>query len=120
MRKMEWGAFRDAHYRPSQVVLFLPIGMKAEDGEGACEVLAGRLRPAGDHAMKREGGRVRVAFELERDARRFARAAGARQTLPEPEWELTLVGRLDRPAGRPKPGSPPGSSSSDRAHRVYP
>lgn len=96
---MEWGAFRDAHYRPGAVVLFLPMGIEPEDGERACERLARAVKPAGDYSLKRERGSVRIAFELEGDARRFARAAGARQTRREPEWALTLVGRLDRADG---------------------
>lgn len=100
---MEWSAFRDAHYRPGAVVLFLAMGVEPEDGERACERLAEALRPAGDYAVKREGGSsVRIAFELERDARRFGRAAGAHRIRREPEWALTLVGRLDLAGRAPK------------------
>jgi hypothetical protein len=96
MTKIEWEAFLDTHYRPRAVVLFLSMGIEPEAGELACEHLATALKPAGDYALKRERGHVRVAFELERDARRFGRATGAHQIRQEPEWALTLVGRLDR------------------------
>lgn len=94
--KMEWGAFLEAHYRPGAVVLFLSMGIEPEAGERACEQLATALKPAGDYAVTRERGSVRIAFEFERDTRQFGRAAGAHQIRREPEWSLTLVGRLDR------------------------
>jgi hypothetical protein len=92
--KMEWGAFCDTHYRPSLVVMFLPIGLEPADGLLACERIVQLIRPTGDYALKPGRQCVRVAFEVLRDAKRFGRAAQARQSRPEPEWEVTLAGRL--------------------------
>lgn len=93
---MEWEAFRDAHYRPSLVVIRCPRGIGPEDGRAACEALARSLELIGDYALKVDARCVRVAFETIQDARRFGAALGTKQGKPEPEWALTLVGTLGR------------------------
>jgi hypothetical protein len=94
--KMEWEAFRDAHYRPSLMVVRCPRGIGSEDGKTACEELAASLELIGDYALKVEAQCIRIAFETVQDAQRFGEALGAKPSKPEPEWALALIGRLSR------------------------
>jgi len=91
---MAWDAFRDTHYRPNLVVMLLPVGLEPADGLLACERIVRMLEPAGDYALRCERQSIRVAFEIPRDAMQFGKAARAKQIKPEPEWAVTLVGRL--------------------------
>jgi hypothetical protein len=94
------GRVRDPPYRPAAVVRFLPEELEPRHGKRACEPLVVACGPVGDAAVTREKGSLRIAFELEPDARRLGHAAGARQMRQEPG---------------PDPGRPP--APADEAPR---
>jgi hypothetical protein len=91
---MNWGTFQDAHYRPHLVIARLEAGT-SETKVALLKRLASALGVSGSYAIKRDGTNVRVAFESDVDATRFANVLAATVTTREPEWASRAVARID-------------------------
>jgi hypothetical protein len=103
MPSMDWDTFQDRHYRPHLLVANLRFGRDPASDETAValfERLAMALDMAGNYAIKKDGAYIRAAFEIDRDAERFARVLLAKTTAGEREWASRSVSRIDGAAQR--------------------
>jgi len=86
MPVMRWGAFTAAHPRP--YVIFADRG-QGQFPQAAYELLRRhilKMAPEGSFSLYPEEGFIRVAFELETDAMKFAAGLRAKRTAREGGW----------------------------------
>jgi len=103
MPNMDWDTFQDAHYRPHLIVATLEFGPDPASDKtmvALFERLATALDVLGNYTIKKDGANIRVAFEIDTDAERFAGVLLAKTTLSEPEWASKSVSRIDGAAQR--------------------
>lgn len=103
MPSMDWDTFQETHHRPHLIVATLELGRDPASNEAMVtlfERLATALGMSGNYAIKKDGANIRAAFEIDRDAERFAAVLLAKTTLSEPEWASKSVGRIDGAARR--------------------
>lgn len=99
----DWEAFQDAHHRPHLVIVDLPkaSGARARRlGLAFLARLAARLCLGGPYAMNPDRTDIKVAFESDIDAKKFADALQAKSRGKEAAWASTARGSLDRTAKR--------------------
>lgn len=100
---MDWEAFQDSHYRPHLVVVDLPKGLSSRGRRSTVaflERLAERLSLAGSYAIRAEPLEIKVVFESDLDAARFAETLRAHASGKGAEWASILRCRLDSTAQR--------------------
>jgi hypothetical protein len=84
MPVMRWDAFNAAHPRP--FMIFADYEEGRQSGFELLRRLAVSMLPRGNIALRPEKGLIRIAFELEADAKKFAENVQARKTAREGGW----------------------------------
>jgi hypothetical protein len=84
MPLMRWTAFQDAHHRP--FMLFANIDRRCQNRFALLSSLATAMNFKGNYSVLPEKETIRIVFELEGDAKKFADAVQARQIVLEDRW----------------------------------
>ena len=84
MPKMDWEEFQRDHHRPHLLVVSMEATTASTPPveKADFERLAVRLGAAGNYAFKVKGTTVYAAFEVDTDAKRFARGVQSRAPHP--------------------------------------
>ena len=83
MPVLRWDDFNNTHVRPYMIFADIGLGHTRFD---LLRQFAVAMAPQGDLAMLPEGGFIRLGFELDTDAEKFAAAVQAKRTAREGGW----------------------------------
>jgi hypothetical protein len=84
MPLMRWDAFHESHHRPFMV--FADVDGRVRTRFALLSSLVAAMDLKGSYALNPEEERIRVAFERDIDAQKFADAVKARKTAREGGW----------------------------------
>lgn len=95
MPLMRWNEFHEAHYRPS--VVFADFeGVRYQAAYELIGRLIGSLDLIGNYALQPEPECIRLAFERDVDAEKFASVVSARRVIREEDrWALQWSFRMN-------------------------
>jgi hypothetical protein len=86
MAIMGWKAFTDSYHRPYMIFADVAQGQSEQTHFEVLRRLAVAMDPKGSFALFPEDGYIRVAFELDQDAKKFAAGVQAQRTAREDGW----------------------------------
>ena len=95
---LRWDAFNNTHHRP--YVVFADCPERQQSCFDLLRRLAVAMRPTGDLALFPDEGFVRIIFELNTDAEKFADGVQAKRTAREGGWVGQWAFGLDEKMAR--------------------
>jgi hypothetical protein len=96
MGMMRWSAFHGRH--PRSFMIFADLDGRSQNSFELLNSVAEAMALGGNYALHPEQGLIRLAFECEADAQKFADSVQAHRSAREGGWSGQWAFRLNTPA----------------------